>query len=135
MFQIGRSGVLFSKSSSMYFSILSILFSPSPVCFVPLYYEPVHTNHFTLIIAYIIQFVNIFCKRLQFYYNSIKYFVANSLFILHRKFKVYVSLVADITCFFDKNACLAAVIFHILSLNKTKRDQKHRSKVQTPRNL
>ena len=27
-----------------------------------------------------------------------------------------------------KNACLAAVIFHILSLNKTKRDQKHRSK-------
>ena len=29
---------------------------------------------------------------------------------------------------YTKNACLAAVIFHILSLNKTKRDQKHRSK-------
>ena len=57
----------------------------------------------------------------KFYYNSIKYFVANSLFILHRKFKVYVSLVADITCFFDKKCMFSCCnISHtITEQNKT----------------
>lgn len=37
--------------------------------------------------------------------------------------------------FLTKNTCLSDIIFHILSLSKTKRDQKHRSKTQTPRNI